>query len=216
MHTDTAALFNWSVLFPNFVLIAAFISIMLEKIPKVATALLGASLLLVCQYITQAEAFAAIDFNVITLLVGMMILINILGHTGALNALGWPWFRSDTGGHPAHLSDRDIMREIIGGSGHGNMEPLLLHFGLNTHMSAQNMTIYWPSRDPETNQRKVTYIDGPIDANLSYTYVEDIGFVGLKGDINEDDVVNVQDVVISVNLALDITPPESTIFWTAQ
>lgn len=88
MHTDTAALFNWSVLFPNFVLIAAFISIMMEKIPKVATALLGASLLLVCQYITQAEAFAAIDFNVITLLVGMMILINILGHTGALNALG--------------------------------------------------------------------------------------------------------------------------------
>lgn len=88
MHTDTAILTNWSVLFPNFVLIAAFISIMVEKIPKVATALLGASLLLVCQYITQAEAFAAIDFNVITLLVGMMILINILGHTGALNALG--------------------------------------------------------------------------------------------------------------------------------
>ncbi len=88
MNVDTAAIFNWSVLFPNFVLLAAFISIMVEKIPKVATALIGASLLLVCQYMTQAEAFEAIDFNVITLLVGMMILINILGHTGALNALG--------------------------------------------------------------------------------------------------------------------------------
>ena len=115
-----------------------------------------------------------------------------------------------------HLADQDIMREIIGGSGHGNMEPLQLHFGLNTHMSAQNMTIYWPSRDPETNQRKVTYIDGPIAANLSYTYVEDIGFVGLKGDINEDDVVNVQDVVISVNYALDGSSPEPPVFWAGD
>ena len=115
-----------------------------------------------------------------------------------------------------HLADQDIMREIIGGKGHGNMEPLQLHFGMNSHILAQGMTIYWPSRDPETNQRKVTYIDGPIDANLSYTYVEDIGFVGLKGDINGDEVVNVQDVVISVNHALDVTVPEPAIFWAAD
>ena len=76
-------------------------------------------------------------------------------------------------------------------------------------MSAQNMTIYWPSRDPETNQRKVTYIDGPIDANLSYTYVEDIGFVGLKGDINEDDVINIQDVILIVNMIVNSNPSDS-------
>ena len=115
-----------------------------------------------------------------------------------------------------HLADQDIMREIIGGSGHGNMEPLQLHFGMNSNMSAQGMTIYWPSRNPETNQRKITYIDGPIDADLSYTFVEDIGFVGLKGDINGDDVVNVQDVVISVNHALAVTAPEPAIFWAAD
>ncbi len=115
-----------------------------------------------------------------------------------------------------HLADQDIMREIIGGKGHGNMEPLQLHFGMNSHMSAQSMTIYWPSRDPDSNQRKVTYIDGPIDANLSYTYVEDIGFVGLKGDINEDGVINVQDVIISVNHALDGSIPEPSIFWAAD
>ena len=83
-------------------------------------------------------------------------------------------------------------------------------------MSVQGMTIYWPSRDPETNQQKVTYIDGPIDADLSYTFVEDIGFVGLKGDINDDDVVNVQDVVISVNHALGDTTPEPISFWAAD
>jgi hypothetical protein len=115
-----------------------------------------------------------------------------------------------------HLSNQDIMREIIGGKGHGNMEPLQLHFGMNTHISAQGITIYWPSRNPETNQRKVTFIDGPIDADLSYTFVEDIGFVGLKGDINDDGVVNVQDVIISVNHALAGTTPEPAIFWAAD
>jgi hypothetical protein len=96
------------------------------------------------------------------------------------------------------------------------MEPLQLHFGMNSHIVAQGMTVYWPSRDPETNQRKITYIDGPIDADLSYTFVEDIGFVGLKGDINGDDVINVQDVVISVNHALAGTTPEPDLFWAAD
>ena len=65
------------------------------------------------------------------------------------------------------------------------------------------MTIYWPSRDPATNQRKISYVDGPIDADLSYTFVEDIGFVGLKGDINGDDIINVQDVVILIGWILE-------------
>jgi len=108
------------------------------------------------------------------------------------------------------------MREIIGGSGHGNMEPLQLHFGMNSHMSAQGMTIYWPSRDTATNQRKVTYLDGPIDADMFYTFVEDIGFVGRKGDINDDGVINVQDVIISVNHSLAGTTPEPYLFWAAD
>ena len=74
------------------------------------------------------------------------------------------------------------------------------------------MTIYWPSRDPSTNQRKVSYIDGPILADVSYTFVEDIGFVGRKGDVNEDDVVNVQDVIISVNYALGGDSPEGPLY----
>ena len=108
------------------------------------------------------------------------------------------------------------MREIIAGKGHGNMEPLQLHFGMNTHLSAQGMTIYWPSRDSETNQRKVTYIDGPIEADAAYTFVEDIGFVGRKGDINDDGVVDVLDVIISVSHVLDSTSPEPDLFWAAD
>ena len=115
-----------------------------------------------------------------------------------------------------HLSDKDIMREIIGGSGHGNMSPLQLHFGLGSQLSANGMTIYWPSRDIETNDRKISYIDGPIESNKSYTFVEDIGFVGLKGDINDDGVVNVQDVIISVNYALTSTYPDDILFWSGD
>ena len=46
--------------------------------------------------------------------------------------------------------------------------------------------------------------------------MEDIGFVGLKGDINGDEVVNVQDVIISVNYALDGTIPDPAIFWAGD
>jgi hypothetical protein len=115
-----------------------------------------------------------------------------------------------------HLADQNIMREIIGGKGHGNMEPLQLHFGMNTYMSAQGMTIYWPSRDPETNQRKVTYIDGPIEADVAYTFVEDLGFVGRKGNLNDDEVVDVLDIIISVNFVLGGDTPDPEILWAAD
>jgi len=115
-----------------------------------------------------------------------------------------------------HLSDQDIMREIIGGKGHGNMDPLQLHFGMNNNLSAQGMTIYWPSCNPQTNQRKVTYVNGPISADLSYTFVEDIGFVGRKGDINDDGTVNVLDVITTLNHALDNTIPEPYLLWAAD
>jgi hypothetical protein len=115
-----------------------------------------------------------------------------------------------------HLTDQDIMREIIGGKGHGNMEPLQLHFGMNTYMLAQGMTIYWPSREFGTNQRKVTYIDGPIEADVAYTFVEDLGFVGKKGDLNEDEVVDVLDIIISVNFVLGGDSPELEILWAAD
>ena len=78
---------NFHFLFPNIVLIFVYILITLEKLPRVVIALLGASLLLVFKSVTQEEAFQAIDFNVIFLLVGMMILVNILKETGGIRWL---------------------------------------------------------------------------------------------------------------------------------
>ena len=93
---------SFNFIFANLVLIIAYIFIVLEKIPRVVVALLGASAILVTKVITQEEAFECIDFNVIFLLVGMMILVNILKHTGAIK-----WFSislaKKTNGNPILL-----------------------------------------------------------------------------------------------------------------
>ena len=57
---------------------------------------------------------------------------------------------------------------------------------------------------------------GPIDANNSYTFVEDIGFVGKKGDVNNDETINVQDVIISVNHTISNSIPKPNLFWASD
>ena len=49
------------------------------------------------------------------------------------------------------------------------------------------------------NEPKIDIYEGPIQINDWYRIVENIGFVGQKGDLNNDEVVNVLDVVIIVN-----------------
>lgn len=73
--------------FPNIVLILAYVLITFDVLPRVVIALLGASVLIVFKSITQEEAFHYIDFNVIFLLVGMMILVNVLKETGGFRWL---------------------------------------------------------------------------------------------------------------------------------
>lgn len=58
-----------------------------ERIHKTAAALAGGVVMIAFGVINQQEAFDYIDFNVIFLLVGMMIIANTLGRTGALQWL---------------------------------------------------------------------------------------------------------------------------------
>ncbi len=85
--SEHASLSPFLTMLPNIVLVLAYVLIAWERVPKVVIALLGASLVLLPQVLTQEEALGHIDFNVIALLVGMMILVNILKKTGALHAL---------------------------------------------------------------------------------------------------------------------------------
>ncbi len=60
----------------------AYILIILEKFPISVLAMLGAVLMVITGVLGVDKAFAAIDLNVIFLLVGMMIMVSILAETG--------------------------------------------------------------------------------------------------------------------------------------
>jgi Na+/H+ antiporter NhaD/arsenite permease-like protein len=64
-----------------------YVVIVSERIHKTAAALLGGLAMVVFRVIDQEEAFDAIDFNVIFLLIGMMVIANITAETGAFQWL---------------------------------------------------------------------------------------------------------------------------------
>lgn len=68
------------------IFLLAYVGIVSERIDKTKVALLGGTLMILLPILTQEEAFHSklfgIDYNVIFLLVGMMIMIGIMGRTG--------------------------------------------------------------------------------------------------------------------------------------
>ncbi len=71
----------------TLIFLLSYAVIVSEKIHKTKVALIGASLMLVLRILEQQEAFHSeefgIDYNVIFLLIGMMIIIGIMKNTGA-------------------------------------------------------------------------------------------------------------------------------------
>ena len=115
-----------------------------------------------------------------------------------------------------NVSSQQISREIIAGKGHGSMDPLQLHFGLGNNSIIDGITIKWPSRDSNTNSIKTDYFEGPINSNQKLRIVEDIGFVGKKGDVNFDNNVNIIDIVDIVYVILDDTEIQSEYLWAGD
>jgi Na+/H+ antiporter NhaD/arsenite permease-like protein len=64
------------------IFVATYALIATDRLDKTVAALLGGTLMIVLGVIDQHQAFEAIDFNVIFLLAGMMILAGILSRTG--------------------------------------------------------------------------------------------------------------------------------------
>jgi Na+/H+ antiporter NhaD/arsenite permease-like protein len=64
------------------IFIGIYALIVTEKIHRTLAALLGASLMILLKIVDQHEAFESVDFNVIFLLAGMMIIANITAKTG--------------------------------------------------------------------------------------------------------------------------------------
>jgi len=58
-----------------------------ERVHRTAVALLGAALVVVSHTIDQEEAIAAVDFNTIGLLAGMMLIVRLTEPSGVYNYL---------------------------------------------------------------------------------------------------------------------------------
>jgi len=67
--------------------VAVYALIVTERIHRTLAALLGGSLMIALGIIDQHEAFSHVDFNVIFLLAGMMIIANIMARTGVFQWL---------------------------------------------------------------------------------------------------------------------------------
>jgi Na+/H+ antiporter NhaD/arsenite permease-like protein len=76
--------------------VGAYVLIASERVDRTLVALLGGLAAVALGVLDQHEAFAAIDFNVIFLLAGMMVLASILGRTGFFQ---WLAVRSVRLGH---------------------------------------------------------------------------------------------------------------------
>lgn len=84
------------------IFIASYIAIATEKIDRTIIALLGAALMLIIGLIDQSNAFRHIDLNVIFLLAGMMIIVNIVKRCGLFEWLALSTAKV-TGGRPILL-----------------------------------------------------------------------------------------------------------------
>lgn len=80
-----------------------YAAVVSEKIHKAVAALIGAVIVIALGIVSQHEAFAEhIDFNVIFLLVGMMVIVHILGKTGVFQWLAIKGAQISKG-HPVRI-----------------------------------------------------------------------------------------------------------------
>jgi len=70
------------------IFVAVYALIILDKFDRAVVALSGAMLMVLLRVLNQEEAFAAIDYNTIGLLVAMMIIVMIMRRTGIFEYLG--------------------------------------------------------------------------------------------------------------------------------
>ena len=84
----------------------AYALIITERVHKTIVALSGATLMIVSGVVTQDEAFYShefgVDYNVIFLLIGMMVIVNIVRETGLFEVLAI-WSAQRAGAQPFRL-----------------------------------------------------------------------------------------------------------------
>src|SRR5665647_1006879 len=69
------------------IFLIVYAMIMTDKIHRTIIAMLGATVIITLGVVTQARAIAAVDFNTIGLLIGMMIIVGITRQSGLFEYL---------------------------------------------------------------------------------------------------------------------------------
>ena len=82
---------------PVLIFAITYLLIATEKMDKTAAALLGASAAIILHLVPYKVALAAVDLNVVFLLVGMMIVVGILARTGVFEWLAVTFARASKG-----------------------------------------------------------------------------------------------------------------------
>jgi len=83
LHETTQELANWQYYFAIAVFLITYAIIISEKINRAVIALLGAALMVIVGVVDLHNAFTKhIEWGTITLLIGMMILVNITSKSG--------------------------------------------------------------------------------------------------------------------------------------
>jgi Na+/H+ antiporter NhaD/arsenite permease-like protein len=88
------------------VFVVAYVLIAIERVPKVVTALAGAGVLLALSVVSADEVFyspeTGVDWNVVFLLLGMMIIVGVLRQTGVFEFLAI-WSTKRAKGQPLRI-----------------------------------------------------------------------------------------------------------------
>ena len=74
-------------IFAVLVLVVCYVFLFTEKLNRAVVVLLGASALIFCGILNQEMAVESIDFNTISLLVGMMVIVGIAEKSGMFQGL---------------------------------------------------------------------------------------------------------------------------------
>src|SRR5438093_5328125 len=97
----------------GLIFLAIYALIVTEKIHRTLAALLGASLMILLKVVDQREAFASVDFNVIFLLAGMMIIANITAKTGVFQWIAVEAVRRAGGRHYSLLVHTTLVTAVV-------------------------------------------------------------------------------------------------------
>ncbi len=103
---DEGSVMTWQAIVALAIFTTAFVLIATEKVNRVAVALGGSALMVVLGFAPGTDIFyshhTGIDWNVIFLLLGMMIIVAVIKHTGVFEFLGI-WAAQRSRGRPYRL-----------------------------------------------------------------------------------------------------------------